>query len=150
MEQFGLVIETGSETATVTLQRHLTCESCGRCGILSGAADRRELTVEALNPIQAQKGQRVIMETDDRQILFLSFMLYMVPLLVMLIGIFAGLSIAETFNVSANELFAVGTGFILMIAVYVLIRGWDKRAKDDPKYKPVITGLIDEEKGCEY
>ena len=149
MEQFGLVIETGSETATVTLQRHLTCESCGRCGILSGAADRRELTVEALNPIQAQKGQRVIMETDDRQILFLSFMLYMVPLAVLLIGIIIGLSIADFLNIAANELFAVGIGFFLMIVIYVLIRNWDKRAKDDPKYKPVITALINEEKDCE-
>jgi sigma-E factor negative regulatory protein RseC len=149
MEQFGLVIDTSDDTATVNLQRHLTCENCGKCGILSGSG-RRDLTVEALNPIQAQSGQRVIMETDDRQILFISFMLYLVPVAALLAGILIGLALAGRLDPAMNhELFAVSTGLIMMAVVYFLIRLWDKRVKHNPKYKPVITGLIqDEEPPC--
>jgi len=74
MEQYGMVTETRGDTATVTLQKHLACEKCGRCGILSGAG-RRDAVIEASNPIQAEKGQRVLLETDDRRMLFVSFML---------------------------------------------------------------------------
>lgn len=145
MEQFGLVINTSDETATVNLQRHLTCESCGKCGILSSSG-RRDLTVEALNPIQAQSGQRVIMETDDRQILFISFMLYLVPVAALLAGILIGLAAAARLNLVMNhELFAVLAGLFLMAVIFTLIRLWDKSVKNDPKYMPVITGLIEQD-----
>jgi sigma-E factor negative regulatory protein RseC len=148
LEQFGQVIETTNETATVNLQRHLTCESCGKCGILSGSG-RRDLNVEALNPIQAKNGQRVILETDDRQILFISFMLYIVPVAALLAGIYLGLAAAGRFNPTMNhELFAVLTGLAMMSAVFMLIRLWDSRVKNNPKYKPVITGLIEDKELC--
>ena len=148
MEQFGLVINTTNDTAIVNLQRHLTCESCGKCGILSGSG-KRDITVEALNPIQAQSGQRVILETDDRQILFISFMLYLVPVAALLSGIFLGLAAAARLNLTMNhELFAVCTGLVMMAMVFTLIRLWDRSVKNNPKYKPVITGLINNEEIC--
>ncbi len=148
MEQYGLVIETAADTATVNLQRHLTCESCGKCGILSGSG-RRELTVEALNPIQAERGQRVILETDDRQILFISFMLYLVPVAALLAGIYLGLAAAGRLNLAMNyELFAVCIGLVIMSLVYSMIRIWDRKAKNNPKYKPVVTGLLQAEVPC--
>lgn len=148
MEQYGLVTDTFNDRALVNLQRHLTCESCGRCGILSGSK-RRDVTVEAMNPIQAKSGQRVILQTDDRQILFISFMLYLVPVAALLAGIYLGLAAAGRFNLSLNhELFAVGTGLILMAAVFFVIRLWDNRVKNNLKYKPVITGLIEDEGTC--
>jgi sigma-E factor negative regulatory protein RseC len=149
MEQYGLVTETAGETATVNLQRHLTCQSCGRCGILSGAS-RRDLTVEALNPIKAQQGQRVTLESDDLQILFISFMLYLVPLAALLAGIIIGLPLADRLQITFNhELFAAATGLVLMALVYLLIRGWDRKVKNNPRYKPVITGLIRDEPTCD-
>lgn len=148
MEQFGLVLNTTDDTASVNLQRHLTCESCGKCGILSGSG-RRDITVEALNPIQAKSGQRVILETDDRQILFISFMLYLVPVAALLAGILLGLAAAGRLNLTMNhELFAVCTGLVMMAVVFTLIRLWDRSVKNNPKYKPVITGLIQAEEPC--
>ena len=145
MEQYGLVIENKGETAVISLQRHLTCESCGRCGMLSGS-DKREITVEVLNPIKAEAGQRVILETDDRQVLFISFMLYLVPLGGLVAGIVLWLSVAESLGLGGNqELWAAAVGFGLMAVVFALIRIWDRRVKDDPRYKPVITGLIKDE-----
>lgn len=145
MEQYGLVIENRGETALVSLQRHLACESCGRCGILSGS-NKRDITVEALNPIKAEAGRRVTLESDDRQVLFISFMLYLVPLGALVAGIVIWLSIAGTLGLEKNqELLAAAAGLGLMVVVFFLIRLWDRRVKDDPRYKPVITGLIEEE-----
>ena len=79
MERIGTVTEEKGETAVVHLRRHLSCENCGRCGGLLGSEDRREHYVEALNPIRARSGQKVLIEMDDRRALFIAFMLYLVP-----------------------------------------------------------------------
>ncbi len=150
MEHFGLVQKTTNETAIVILQRHLTCENCGKCGILSGSSSR-DITIEALNTFQAQSGQRVVLETDDRQVLFISFMLYLVPVVVLLAGIFIGLAAAGRLGLTMNhELFAVCIGLVMMAAVFILIRLWDRSAKLNKKYLPVITDLVQhEETGCD-
>lgn len=144
MEQYGLITENKGETAIVTMQKHLSCEKCGRCGILSGAG-KRDVSIEVFNPIKAEKGQRVILETDDRRMLFVSFMLYMVPLFGLLAGIFLWLRLADYFIIQGNqELYAVGTGFGFMVIIFFFIRVWDNKAKNNPNYKPVITEILDE------
>ncbi len=142
MEQYGLITENKGETAIITLQKHLSCEKCGHCGILSGAG-KREVSIEVSNPIKAEAGERVMIETDDRRMLFVSFMLYMVPLLGLVGGIFTGLMLAEHFSFQENqELYAVGTGFVFMAIIFLLIRVWDNKAKNNPYYRPVIVEII--------
>ena len=146
MEQYGLVTVHKGDTALVNLQRHLTCESCGRCGLLSGV-NKREIIIEALNPIGAEKGQRVLLESDDNQVIFLSLMLYLVPIAALAAGILLWMYFAVPYLglEGGQELQAVAAGFGLMALVFLLLRIWDNRVKDNPRYKPVITGLIDNE-----
>ncbi|HSW36595.1 MAG TPA: SoxR reducing system RseC family protein [Candidatus Limnocylindrales bacterium] len=145
MEQVGTIIEVNGDSATISLQRHLSCEGCNRCGILSQSPNRG-MIVEALNPIGAKQGAKVLIETDDRQVLFLSFMLYIVPLAGLVSGIVLWLNLADNVGLVNNqELVAVAVGFGLMALIYMFIRAWDRRIKDHPKYKPVITSLIAEE-----
>ncbi|MFO8192231.1 MAG: SoxR reducing system RseC family protein [Bacillota bacterium] len=148
MEQYGVITQINNERAKVSLQRHLACESCGRCGMLSGSG-KKDAVIEALNPIKAQPGQRVMLESNDRQILFIAFMLYVVPLGGLVAGIFAWLKAATSLGVTENqELISMAIGFGVMAFAFILIRIWDRRVKDDPKYKPVITALITEEPDC--
>lgn len=145
MEQYGLIIEDKNETAIVSLQKHLACEKCGRCGILSGS-NKRETLIEALNPVRAGKGQRVLLESDDRLILFISFMLYLVPLGGLVAGIFSWLALAEHLGLTGSkELASVGAGFLVMAVIYLFIRSWDKRVKGSRRYMPVITGIINDD-----
>ncbi len=144
MEQYGLVLENKGKTASVHIQRHLACANCGKCGILSGSG-RRDVTIDALNPIKAEAGQKVVLESEDRQVIFVSFILYLVPLGALVAGIVLGLRLAEYLGLAAEqELVGVASGFALMIMVFFLIRKWDRLVKDDPKYKPVITALADD------
>jgi len=149
MEHYGIVLKDKGETAVVIKQSHVSCESCGRCGILS-ASGNRESTVEALNPIQAKAGQRVVLETNDRQMLFVSFMLYMVPLFGLFAGIFGWLALADYLALEGDrELTAVLVGIGFLAVAFFFIRLWDRKAGNSPKYKPVITGLITEETDCQ-
>lgn len=149
MEQYGVVLENKGDNASVSLQRHLICGECGKCGILSGA-NKRNITIEAQNPIQAEEGQRVVIESDDRRVIFLAFMLYIVPLGGLVAGMFIWLQAAPILGYEGSqELQAVGVGLVMMGFIYYLIRKWDRRVKDDLNYKPVITGLLLDRPECE-
>lgn len=145
MEQFGTIIENKGETSLVSLQRHLACEQCGRCGILA-EGEKRNIIIEASNRIQADVGQLVILETDNRRVLFISFMLYLVPIGGLVGGIVLWLNLADHLGLTANQdLAAVGIGFGLMTIIFLFIRIWDNKARVNKYYQPVITGLVDKE-----
>ncbi|MFO7952054.1 MAG: SoxR reducing system RseC family protein [Bacillota bacterium] len=149
MEQYGLVVKNKGETATVNLQKHLTCEKCGRCGILSGSS-KGNTEIEAQNPINAEVGQKVLLESDSRMMLFISFMLYMVPLIGLMVGIFSWLAVADNLGFTGDQdLPAIGLGLLFMAGIFLLIRTWDRNVKDNSKYQPIITELIVDEENQE-
>lgn len=146
MDRVGTVIEVKPHTAIVRLQRHLSCENCGRCGGLLGGPDQLDHLVEALNPINARAGQRVLIVADDRRVVFISFMLYLVPLAALISGIFLWIHISSHLGFRGRpELPAVAAGAFLMGLVYAGLRFWDNLIKDNPAYKPVIAALADED-----
>lgn len=142
MERVGLVVEVKGDTAVVNLQRHTACGKCGHCAVFLGQPEHR---FEVFNPIRAGVGQRVVVETDDRQVIKLSFLLYLVPLAALVGGIFSWLHFSTPLGFTGNqELPAVGIGFALMFLVYFLIRLFDRSVRDNPRYKAVITALAPE------
>jgi sigma-E factor negative regulatory protein RseC len=146
VDRVGTVIEEKGDTAVVQMQRHLSCENCGRCGGILGNEDRRQLVVEVLNPIKAVAGQKVLVESEARRVIFISFMLYIVPLAGLVAGILLWLKLAEVLGLGgAPEPAAAGVGFALMALIFFAIRIWDRRASKSNKYKPVITALAEEE-----
>lgn len=142
MEREGIVIEDKGDTAVVVIKRHLSCESCGGCGILSKS--RQDHTLEATNTVKAKIGQRVYIETDDRQMLFVLFMLYMVPLFALVGGIVGWLHLGAFLGFEGREMPALVAGFALMALVFAGIRRWDRRVKKTGRYRPVITGVAEE------
>ncbi|MGM0651253.1 MAG: SoxR reducing system RseC family protein [Bacillota bacterium] len=148
MEQYGEIIENREDIALVNLQRHLICGECGKCGIMSGAT-KRNITIEAHNPIKAKEGQKVRIESDDRQVIFLAFMLYIVPLAGLMGGILLWFQLAGRFSIAGSqELQAFAVGMAMMVVIFLMIRNWDRRVKNDPRYKPVITGLLLDKNDC--
>ncbi len=147
LERVGIVIATEGDTAVVKMQRHLSCENCGRCGGILGKEDRRDHIVKVSNTLKAEVGQRVFIETDDRQGIFVAFMLYMVPLFALIAGIFGWLYLAAPLLglQGSQELPAIGAGFLLLVLVYLGIRRWDRRVRESGRYRPTITGLVQEE-----
>lgn len=102
--------------------------------------------MEALNPLQIKAGRRVVVESDDGHILLISFVLYLVPLAALLGGIFAWLSLAPGMGLGGDEeIQAVLAGLAMMALVFGFIRLWDRRVKNNPRYKPVITADCPEE-----
>ncbi len=144
MERVGLIVEKKGETAMVAMRRHEACKKCGGCGGFINVDDKDKEKFEVKNPINAKEGQLVNVEVDDAQMLRFSFVLYMLPVIALLVGVFGGIAFDRLFNYRGDEiLLSVGIGVVLMLAVIVGIRVWNNRLEDEKRYLPVIKSLAE-------
>ena len=79
MTQTAKVIKTDDNFATVKVLRSSACaETCGHCG-LCGTAQQVEAVVK--NTLSAQIGDTVEIETEDRLMLSIAFVVFILPTL---------------------------------------------------------------------
>lgn len=84
------------------------CHKCSGCG-----AAKQQVFVRARNAIGARPGDKVIVSSDDRQILPAMLVVYILPLVLLLAGYFAGLGLGILPGITAAAGFALG--IVLMI-----------------------------------
>lgn len=134
MQQTGIIQKLHFNTAEVEITRSSACgDSCASCGLCPG----RTAVVEAVNDVNASVGDTVIINMSDRKVLSAAFLVYIVPLIMMIIGYFAG------FIILKNETFGIITGFFTMTVVFPIIRFIDKKSKQ--RYTPHIVRIISSE-----
>ena len=86
------------------------CEECAGCGV-TGAAVR----ARAANPIGAQPGQKVVVQSDTQKMLGIVAMVYLIPVVLFLIGYLGTMLLASP---SAAGV-AGGIGFVAGILIAI-------------------------------
>ncbi len=153
MDHFGQVIElAGKDKALVKVRRNSACGSCGRCGGFFGDPEKRnEMLVEVNNPIGAKAGQLVRLEAKASEMLMAAVLLYFVPLVGLLLGLFTGRSWALRSMPAVNaDLFGLGIGFAVMVLIFLFLRIGEKRMTGGKRFKAVITAVVSEEEIPEH
>ena len=125
MEQVGLVVEVKEDKAVVAVKRHDVCSKCGGCGV--AASGRGETQLEALNKVNATVGQTVKIYSDTSHILKASFMVYIVPLLALLAGLFIGQQLEGSAGLRRDVLLGAGFLLIAYFRVRVMIAVADRQ-----------------------
>ena len=134
MEQVGSVVDIKEDIAVVAVRRHATCGKCGGCGVaISGGGDNY---IEAQNVVNAVVGQTVKVATDTSNVLKASFVVYIVPMLFLLVGIWLGQVIDGEFGVFAR--FDIIMGIIFFVGSFLVVRGYDKKMAAGDKAASVI------------
>lgn len=90
------------------------CHKCSGCG-----AAKQQVFVRARNAIGARPGEQVIVTSDDRQILPAMFVVYILPLLLLLAGYFAGLGLGVLPGLMAAAGFGIGIVIMIFYNRYV-------------------------------
>ena len=113
MEQIVRVREAhGDGTATVFLQRESACS--GDCHKCAGCGAAKEFMVfEARNPIGAQRGDLVVIESETQAVMKAVGIFYVLPLVLF----FAGFLLGELWDLGA---LLGGLGFVGAIALAVI------------------------------
>ncbi len=138
--------------AVVKVRPNLSCENCGRCGGFFGDPEQRQdQLVEVFNPIGAGKGQLVRLEARPTEVLLAAFMLYLLPLVALLVGLFAGRSVALSQGLSGSaDIWGFLTGLVFMVLLFLVLRLHERNLAKGKRFKAVIAAVVSEEEIPEH
>jgi sigma-E factor negative regulatory protein RseC len=127
----GVVIETSGETAKVRCSVHSDCENCGVC------PGSNAVVIDVLNDAGLQAGQQVLIESKETNMVLAAFMIYILPLLAIGFGIFAGYYLSARLMISATLMMILG-GLIFALPTLYIIKRFDKSLQSE---KPVVKTI---------
>ncbi len=135
----GVVVSAENGYADVSVIQNEKCDDCSAKIICKPNKDELNI-LRVENPIGAKVGDNVQIEIKGLSILKVSFNLYGVPLILLLIGIFLGISIFDGNEFS--ELYSVFFGIGLIAIYFILIFYHQKNLKDQILPKIVFIKRI--------
>lgn len=122
----GIVKESKDGIATVVISNSDNCEECtAKLYCKPGNTKQRSLTVN--DPLGVNVGDSVKVSIKGSQILRVSFLIYGMPLILILAGLFLGMQVFQINKELFSTLFAVG----LVLAYTSIILLVDKKKKHD-------------------
>lgn len=105
------------------------CHKCSGCG-----AAKQQVFVRAQNPIGAAPGSLVIVSSDNGQVLSAMLVVYILPLVLLLAGYFAGYALRFLPGIGALA------GFCLGVALTIL---YNRRVQRRSPVRYTITGYAE-------
>jgi len=124
IEETAFITSCDGAFAQVETQRTTSCGQCqanSTCGtsLLNRFFGYRKVSVKALNPIDAEPGDEVVVGLEESALTQASVMFYLVPILLLIGGAGCGQWLAEWFNFSSTEPVSVVGGLLgLLIGLY--------------------------------
>lgn len=141
MTQQGKVISAEGDFVTVSVVRTSACEGCKQkklCSGTSGECGGKTIEVKAKNTCRANVGQTVLLESDSKVILFLSFCIFIVPIILA----FAAYFTAYALFAEKSAAYIASAVMFLLPAIFIAVY-FDRRIKKHPYVEAVK--IIDKE-----
>ncbi len=138
----GIVTKVYSSTAWVKCSKSAACETCKAkafCDTMGGGDD--DVEVEAINAARAKVNDRVFISFETSSLLKVSFLVYMVPVLFLILGVVIGDKIAPIFNYD-QSIFSMLVGFLFLVAAFFFVKAKGKDLSKKDAYKPKIIRIL--------
>lgn len=132
--QEGFIIKLEGDLARIKVAPNADCDNCGAC-------DMKHMEIIAYNPVKATTGQKVRFIMAQGSMLKISFMLFVMPLLSVFIGLYAGSLAASAFSLNQTALMTAGAFVFLAVAVAIIFF-YDKKYKLNKSNFPQIIEVI--------
>lgn len=143
MLSIGVVESLKGQNAVVNLTRSTACGDCGACQM---GKENLERQVEALNLVNAKIGDFVTMEMEDGKVLKAAFMVYIIPLIILVTCIFGTISILQLFQITKNaELYGFLVGLVGMAISFLIIKRRDNKLAETGDMMITIVKINEEE-----
>ncbi len=135
----GIVTHATPETAWIKTTRSAACESCASkdvCDVSHHPSE--EMTIIVPNTLGVKKDDRVVVGVNSAPMLFLSFLLYVFPIILLIIGALIGDFLAPVLEFNSSVL-SIGFGFLLFVLAFLIIRKKQAGMSEKDEYKPFLV-----------
>lgn len=142
MNQDGYIVEIIDEnTAMLRMMRMSAWAKCNKCVTVSSESE--EILVEVDNSIGAKVGDHVMVSMEHMNILKATFLVYVIPMILLIFGIVGSYYILDGIGFSGvKEVVATIIGIILMALSYIYLKINDKKFRESREYVPVVTKIL--------
>ena len=144
----AVVVSVSHSETWIETQRKSVCGQCSAskgCGtsVLSKVMGNKLSKMKAINKIDAQAGDEVVVGLNEQMLLKGAFMTYMMPLLYLFLFAFAGQALSINLQLQNNEIIVV---LFSIFGFYIGLRQLKKFSisiGEDENYQPVILKKAD-------
>lgn len=127
MNQVGYVTKVDGDLAEVSVQRSSACgHNCGSC---KGGCSVQGVSIISKNVIGAKVGDYVEIRTNTEVVLKSAFILYAIPLIMLITGVLVGINIFQKVGFSNYEFLGFLLGVAFLGLSYILLRVIDRKTK---------------------
>ena len=137
----GVVVKTESKAAWVKTVKSGACQGCSARGSCHSLGSSNEMEVKAVNKAGAKVGDRIVLSVEASSLLKVTFMLYVFPILLMIVGAVIGQEIATYFNINPSALSAF-LGFSFFFAAFLVVKSTTNKLAKKNKYQPKIVKIL--------
>lgn len=135
----GIVVSVEGNIANIAVIRN---EGCGECHakIICKPASGQENIIKALDNLGVKPGMKVKFEIKGGALLGASFNLYLIPLILLIIGVLLGMSIFSDY--AGKELYSFLFGIGLIVIYFLLLYG-KSRNKIEHNNLPKVISIVE-------
>jgi sigma-E factor negative regulatory protein RseC len=142
IDETGIVTSINDTYAKIKVQKRGACEGCAASGVCEPSEDGME--IEALNPVGAKAGQKVMVSLKPQAYLKGALFIYGFPLASFIAGVILGKNLGEAyFKGIDSDTVSVAVGFAALIVSFLIARSWSKKVEQKAEYKPVIEKILE-------
>lgn len=140
MREKAVVLRKIKDEAELEVLRGTACSSCKGC---VESSKKKKLIVWAKDTIGVEVGQLVEIEMEAKGVLSATFIMYLFPLIIFILGVIGGFELAPLLGISNVEPFALFAGLLGMSISYLIIYLNNRRFEKSQLYKSKIVNIID-------
>jgi positive regulator of sigma E activity len=141
IEEEGIVVEVIGDIAKVAVLSKSACEKCAASGVCHPGGD--DSLMDASNPLNAKKGQKVKVVLAPQVFLKASIILYGIPMAVFVAAAILAKNAAVRSGAEASsDLWAFLAGALSLVVSFFFIRRYNKKVERTREYQPVIVEII--------
>jgi sigma-E factor negative regulatory protein RseC len=137
IKENGVVTQADTSIARVKTIRTEACESCASKDSCGSSGSYEEMIITVKNTINVKKGDHVVVGLETRPMLFLTFFLYVFPIIALTIGAIIGDSIAPALQ-QDSSLVSMLTGFLFFILAFCIIKLKNNSLSKKQAFKPFL------------
>ncbi len=139
----AIIVSIENDQTWIETQRKSTCGECSAskgCGtsVLSKVIGNKLSKMKAINNINAQVGDEVIVGLNEASLLKGAFVIYMLPLLFLFLFSFIGQYITQNIGIANSELLVIVFAIMGFLLGMKKVKKFSASIEKNESYQPVI------------